>query len=82
MIGVPSLSAISLSNVTFNNPSTNATVTFAQAASTYKLISSPLYGYTTGGGYYQVAAGASLQPWQAYWIYAFSPTTIEMPTGQ
>jgi hypothetical protein len=28
-----------------------------------------------------VTAGGTMQPWQAYWIYVYSDTTVLIPTG-
>jgi hypothetical protein len=80
MIGVPSTSAISVSNLTFSGV-TGTVISFTNAASsTYRLISPTLYGYN-GSSYTAVTSGGSLSPWQAYWIYAYSGVTINIPTS-
>jgi len=85
MIGVPSTSPIQvagLSGLQFPNGTGGGSVDFAAAAgSTYRLISGTLYGYTAStNSYYPVMAGDTLQPWQAYWIYAYVDTTVLIPT--
>jgi hypothetical protein len=80
-IGVPSLTAISVANITFDNPATGGTITFADASgSVFRLVSSPLYGYS-GGSYFTVTGTGTLQPWQSYWIYVFSDVTVNIPTS-
>jgi hypothetical protein len=80
MIGVPSTTAIPVSGLTFLNPATGARLTFDQASTTYHLISSPLYGYN-GTSYDTLTDTGSLQPWQSYWIYAYSNVTVQIPTS-
>lgn len=83
MIGVPSALAVNLSRLTFANPAGTGPITFDQAASnTFRIVSPTLYGYTGNAGnpYYAVTSGAALQPWQAYWIYAYVDSTIQIPT--
>lgn len=81
MIGVPSLTPISVSRLAFGNAAGGGTISFKDASSSsYHLVSPTLYGYN-GTGYVSLTSGGSLQPWQAYWIYAFADTTILLPTG-
>nr|MDQ2687835.1 carboxypeptidase regulatory-like domain-containing protein [Armatimonadota bacterium] len=80
MIGVPSLTAVSVSRLTFVSPAGTGAITFDQAASsTFKLVSPTLYGFD-GANYVPVTSGGALQPYKAYWIYAFVDTTIQIPT--
>lgn len=83
MIGVPSATAISLSRLTFANPAGTGPITFDQASSTtYRIVSPTLYGYTGSASnpYFTVTSGAALQPWQAYWIFSFVDSTVQIPT--
>jgi Tol biopolymer transport system component len=81
MIGVPSLTPISASRLTFSTGTGGGSITFAQASSnTYHLVSPTMYGYS-GGSYFTVSGTGTFQPWQSYWIYAFTETTILIPTG-
>lgn len=80
MIGVPSLTAVPVSGLTFLNPSTGGRLTFNQATTGSRLISPVLYSYN-GTSYDSVTAASSLQPWQAYWVYAFTTTTVQIPTS-
>ena len=82
MIGVPSTTAVNLSRLSFSNPAGTGPITFDQAASsTYRIVSPTLYGYNQGSNaYYPVTSGGALQPWQAYWIYAFVDSTVQIPT--
>ncbi len=82
MIGVPSLQPISVSGVSglhFANGTGGGSLDFATAASsTYRLVSGTLYGFN-GSSYVPVTANGTLQPWQAYWIYAYVNTTVLIP---
>jgi hypothetical protein len=92
-IGVPSLTNINVSELTFANPaSTTVHLTFDQASSNaYHIVSPVLYKFVAdaAGGHYEkvvesnVAEGSFdtfLMPWQGYWIKAFENTTLYMPT--
>ena len=80
-IGVPSPAGVSVANLTFTG-SNGATYNFADASgSTYHLISGTLYSFN-GSAYQPVGAGATLQPWQAYWIRVYTPVTMNIPTGK
>jgi len=83
MIGVPSVNAIQVSGVSglhFANAAGGGGLDFATAtSSTYRLVSGTLYGYN-GSSYVPVTAGGTLQPYQAYWIYAYVNTTVLIPT--
>ena len=82
MIGVPSLGAISVSGVSglhFANGAGGSAIDFASASSaSYRVVSGTLYGYN-GTGYTALTAGGTMQPWNAYWIYAYVNTTILIP---
>jgi hypothetical protein len=82
MIGVPSSTAVPAANLGFANPGGGEPLTFAEGiGSTYSLVYGTLYGYNgSTNSYSAVGASGTLQPWQAYWIYAFVPTTILIPT--
>lgn len=84
MIGVPSLSPISLSRLNFANPAGGGSIPFDQASDpTFKIVSPTLYAYTgsSTNPYAAVTTGSQLQPWQAYWIYAYVDTTVIIPTS-
>ena len=80
-IGVPNPAGVLLSSLTFT--AANGTpYSFADAAgSTYHLISGTLYSFD-GTAYQPVSPGATLQPWQAYWIRVYTPVTMNIPTGK
>ena len=80
-IGVPSPAGVTVGSLTFT-ASNGTTYSFADASgSTYHLISGTLYSYD-GSAYQPVGAGATLQPWQAYWIRVYTPVTVNIPTGR
>ena len=80
-IGVPSTAGVLVSSLTFAG-SDGVPHPFADAAgSTYHLVSPTLYSYN-GTSYQTVTAGATLQPWQAYWIQVYTPVTMSIPTGR
>ena len=80
-IGVPSPAGVTASSMTFT-ASNGKTYTFADASSsTYHLINGTLYSYN-GSAYQPVSSGATLQPWQAYWIQVYTPVTVNIPTGK
>jgi hypothetical protein len=86
-IGVPNLNPIAVSSLVFTNP-LGGTLTFDQAAGpVFNLISPTMFGWN-GTSYIGVTSSTSgttlastMQPWQAYWIYANQPTTVLIPTG-
>ena len=80
-IGVPSTAGVTVASLTFTG--SNGTVyNFADASGgAFHLISGTLYSYD-GSAYQPVATGATLQPWQAYWIRVFTPVTLNIPTGK
>jgi len=83
MIGVPSLSTVNVSSVTFDNPvDPQAPVSFANASSAqYHLVSPTLYYYDpTQHQYVTTTASGTLTPWFGYWIFAYQSCTIELPT--
>ena len=80
-IGVPSTTGVAVSSLTFTGTD-GVPRSFADATgSTYHLVSPILYSYD-GTTYQPVSAGATLQPWQAYWIRVFTPVTMSIPTGK
>ena len=80
-IGVPSTAGVTVANLTFTGTN-GTTYNFADASgSTYHLIAATLYSYD-GSAYQPVGAGATLQPWQAYWIRVYTPVTMNIPTGK
>ena len=80
-IGVPATAGVPVSSLTFTG-SDGVSHSFADAtSSTYHLVSPTLYSYS-GGAYQPVGAGATLQPWQAYWIEVYTPVTMSIPTGK
>jgi len=80
-IGVPSTAGVLVSSLSFAG-SDGVSHSFADAAgSTYHLVSPTLYSYN-GTSYQPVTAGATLQPWQAYWIQVYTPVTMSIPTGR
>ena len=80
-IGVPSTAGVPVSSLTFAG-SDGVPHSFADASgSTYHLVSPTLYSYN-GTSYQTVTAGATLQPWQAYWIQVYTPVTMSIPTGR
>ena len=80
-IGVPSTTGIAVSSLMFAGAD-GIPHTFADAtSSTYHLVSGTLYSYN-GTSYTTVTAGATLQPWQAYWILAYTPVTMSIPAGR
>jgi len=80
-IGVPSTSGVPAGSLTFTGTN-GTTYNFADASSsTYHLISGTLYSYD-GSAYQPVGSGATLQPWQAYWIRVYTPVTMNIPTGK
>ena len=80
-IGVPNPAGVPVSSLTFTG-SNGTAYSFADAASsTYHLISGTLYSYN-GTAYQPVSSGATLQPWQAYWIRVYTPVTVNIPTGK
>jgi len=80
-IGVPSTAGVPVSSLSFAG-SDGVSHSFADAASsTYHLVSPTLYSYN-GTSYQPVTAGATLQPWQAYWIQVYTPVTMSIPTGR
>jgi hypothetical protein len=87
-IGVPSLSPVNVSALTFPNPANNSTLTFAEASGPEgNLVSPVLFGWN-GSAYFSVIASSggtvtptTMQPWQAYWIFANSSCSVNIPTG-
>jgi len=86
-IGVPSLSAVNVSALTVQPSAGGVPITFDQAASaTFSILYATMYGYN-GTAYTPVTSGSgagathTLQPWQGYWIYAYQPCTLIIPTG-
>ena len=80
-IGVPATAGVPVSSLTFTGAD-GVLHSFADAtSSTYHLVSPTLYSYS-GGAYQPVGAGATLQPWQAYWIQVYTPVTMSIPTGK
>ena len=80
-IGVPSPAGVLVSSLTFAGAD-GVTHSFADASgSTYHLVSPTLYSYN-GTSYQAVTTGATLQPWQAYWIKVYTPVTMSIPTGR
>ncbi|MGI4791689.1 MAG: carboxypeptidase regulatory-like domain-containing protein [Janthinobacterium lividum] len=80
-IGVPSTAGVAVNSLTFAG-SDGASRSFADATgSAYHLVSPLLYSYN-GTAYVPVSAGATLQPWQAYWIRVYAPVTLSIPTGK
>ena len=80
-IGVPSTAGVAVSSLTFK-AANGTSYSFADASgSTFHLVSPVLYSYN-GTSYQPVGAGATLQPWQAYWIRVFTPVTLGIPTGK
>jgi hypothetical protein len=89
-IGVPSLSAVNIASLNVQ-PATGGTIlTFDQASSSaYSLVNGILWGYPGSGTTYtqfssansQFGGASALQPWQGYWIYAYLPCTVIVPTG-
>ncbi|HEY3333573.1 MAG TPA: IPT/TIG domain-containing protein [Capsulimonadaceae bacterium] len=72
-IGAPFVSAVALSKTTYGSG-----LTFEVASgSTKHLISSTLWAYDTSAKSY--VAATSLEPLKAYWVYAFSSTTMTVP---
>ena len=92
MIGVPSLNPINVADLTFANPQAGGQpISFADASGVADHLVDPvLYRYDPTTNTYQgvVATTSSagdprqtqLQPWQAYWIRAYVPTTVNIPT--
>ncbi len=79
-IGVPSTSGVLVSSLRFNTGTT--TLSFADAISSSNHVVSPtLYRYD-GSAYQAVGAADTLQPYQAYWIKVFVPTSVLIPTGK
>ena len=79
-IGVPSTTGVTVNTLTFTGTDGIAR-SFADATgSTYHLASPTLYSYD-GTAYQPVGTGATLQPWQAYWIRVYTPVTLNIPTG-
>ncbi len=80
-IGAPSTAGIPISSLTFTG-SDGIPHSFADAtSSTYHLVSPTLYSYN-GSSYQALSAGATLQPWQGYWIEVYTPVTMSIPTGK
>ena len=80
-IGVPSPAGVLLANLSFSGAD-GVSRSFADASSsTYHLVSGTLYSYN-GTSYVPVQAGATLQPWVGYWIQAYTPVTMNIPTGK
>ncbi len=80
-IGVPNPAGVPLASLTFTG-SNGTAYSFADASgSTYHLISGTLYSYD-GTAYQPVSPGATLQPWQAYWIRVYTPVTMNISTGR
>ncbi len=81
-IGVPSITGVKVSSLTFDMGNGTTPLTFAEAvSSTNHVVSATLYSYD-GNAYQPVTAGDTLQPYQAYWIKVFVSTTVHIPTGQ
>jgi len=80
-IGDPFAVPINIADLTF----TKNEITFAQAiSSTFTLISPILYSFLQdpsglSGSYSPSTTGTTLFPGVGYWIYAYSPTTINFP---
>ena len=80
-IGVPSPAGVAVNSLTFAGAD-GLPHSFADATgSTYHLVSPTLY-YYNGSSYQTVTAGATLQPWMAYWIQVYTPVTMSIPTGK
>jgi len=81
-IGVPGITGVLVSSLTFDMGNNQAPLSFADATSSQNHVVSPtLYRYD-GTAYQPVAATDTLQPWQAYWIKAFVSTTVRIPSGK
>ncbi|MGO8673951.1 MAG: hypothetical protein ACLQVD_21650, partial [Capsulimonadaceae bacterium] len=92
MIGVPSTTPINLTSLTFQNPNGGAPISWAAATTTAGLVYPILFGYdptvnngpgVPPGNYVQVGTTLSqtqIEPYQGYWIYAYEPATIIIPT--
>jgi hypothetical protein len=75
LIGVPRTSGVTASSLSVT--SSGQSYTFAAAVNA-TLISNTLYTYQVGDTQYEVLSGvnATLQPYDAYWIYAFGNCTL------
>ncbi|MEO7716983.1 MAG: carboxypeptidase regulatory-like domain-containing protein [Capsulimonas sp.] len=79
-IGVPSVTAINVSDLTFSTAD-EQDLTFAQASAPDRhIVDSTIYGYD-GAAYTPITAGGTLEPWQGYWIKVYKATTISLPTN-
>ena len=81
-IGVPSLTGVLVSSLTFDMGNGTTPLTFAAAVGSANHVVSPLLYRFDGAAYQPVASTDTLQPWQAYWIKVFTPTTVRIPTGR
>ena len=80
-IGVPSINGVLVSSLTFDMGNGSAPLTFAAAASSANHVVSPVLYRFDGSAYQPIAATDTLQPWTAYWIRVYTPTTLRIPTG-
>jgi len=80
-IGVPSTAGVPVSGLSFAGADGVSHIFADATSSTYHLVSPTLYSYN-GVSYQPVSAGATLQPWQAYWIQVYTPVTMSIPTGR
>ncbi|MEO7718360.1 MAG: carboxypeptidase-like regulatory domain-containing protein, partial [Capsulimonas sp.] len=77
-IGNPGTGQVPITSLKFLNPLTNTQLTYAQASSAqYNLISPTIYGYDPQTNAYVKVT--TLEPWQGYWIKAYSNTTVSIP---
>ena len=81
-IGVPNLSGVLVSSLTFDMGGGSTPLTFANAINSANHVVSPVLYRYDGSGYQPVGASDTLQPWQAYWIKVYTPTTVRIPTGR